>query len=240
MTASLRQSRSVRRPRTATKAIFGPRADGNEVLAIYHKFSSNEWTLAGTLPVGELVKDAQKIYNLTIYVSIGAALLALLLGYVVIRQVGMPLLRLRDLMNEGRRGNLTVRSRSASTDEIGQLSASFNEMMEQIKGLVEETRESADEVLATAGEVGDASRRTAIAAREIAAATEEIAGGATSLAVEAERGSELTADMDISMRRVKLGQPRHGRSGAACTSFWPARYKRGWRCSSARPARPKA
>ncbi|MDF2837011.1 MAG: methyl-accepting chemotaxis sensory transducer, partial [Paenibacillus sp.] len=37
---------------------------------------------------------------------------------------------------------------------------------------------------------------------EIAVATEEIAGGATSLAVEAERGNDLTGDMNAQMRKV--------------------------------------
>ncbi len=177
---------------------------GTKSLAIYQRFNANPWMAAGTIPVAELVKDARKIYILTVYVSIGAVVVAILLGFVVMRMVGFPLRRLRNLMNEGKKGNLTIRSGHRSHDEIGQLSSSFNEMMEQITGLVQQARESAEQVLSTAGEVGQSSRRTAGAAREIAAATEEIAGGATSLAMEAEKGSDLTTGMDESMRRVKL------------------------------------
>ncbi|WP_164762952.1 cache domain-containing sensor histidine kinase, partial [Paenibacillus humicus] len=117
---------------------------GTKSLAIYNRFKSNPWMAAGTIPVGELVKDARKIYNLTVYVSIGAIVVAILLGFIVMRMVGIPLRRLRNLMNEGKKGNLTIRSHHRSQDEIGQLSSSFNEMMEQITGLVQQARESAE------------------------------------------------------------------------------------------------
>src|SRR5690606_5652942 len=48
----------------------------------------------------------------------------------------------------------------------------------------------------------DASKKTAIAAQEIAIATEEIANGATSLAVEAEKGSDLTSSINSQMKNV--------------------------------------
>jgi len=88
------------------------------------------------------------------------------------------------------------------SDEIGQLSQSFDLMMTQITSLVDQTNRTAQEVLTTAGELSDASRKTAISAKEIAVATEEIANGATSLAVEAERGSDLTDNMGNRMGQV--------------------------------------
>jgi methyl-accepting chemotaxis protein len=98
---------------------------------------------------------------------------------------------------------LTVRTKdNGRQDEIGQLSASFNQMMEQITTLVAQTNLSAQEVLHTASELSDSSKKTALSAKEIAVATEEIANGASSLAVEAERGSDLTGSINLKVDHV--------------------------------------
>jgi methyl-accepting chemotaxis protein len=148
------------------------------------------------------VKAAQPILVTTYIAALAAALLAVALGFWMVRMIAQPLARLKDLMNEGAKGNLSVRTEFASADEIGQLSASFNTMMERITELVAQTTDTAREVLDTAGELGEASRKTAVSAKEIAAATEEIAGGAGSLALEAERGNELTDLIATQMQSV--------------------------------------
>ena len=167
-------------------------SNGKDLLAVYNPMSMADWKLSGVVPTGELVKAAKPILVTTYLAAGAAALLAILLGIWMVRMIARPLARLKDLMVEGSKGDLSVRTEYVSKDEIGQLSSSFNTMMERITDLVSQTTETAREVLETAGELGDASRKTAVSAKEIAAATEEIAGGAGSLALEAERGSDLT------------------------------------------------
>ncbi len=176
--------------------------NGESVMMPYQKFALMDWKLVGILPVDELVKDAKQIQNLTWIMALVAVVLAVGIGFLVIRMIAVPLVKLRNLMNEGAKGNLTVRSNVNKGDEIGQLSQSFDLMMAQITSLVDQTNRTAQEVLTTAGDLSDASRKTAISAKEIAVATEEIANGATSLAVEAERGSDLTDNMGTRMEQV--------------------------------------
>ncbi|EXX88728.1 chemotaxis protein, partial [Paenibacillus darwinianus] len=171
-------------------------------LGVYQQFDQLDWRLMGMIPVDTLVEDAKEIRNLTWITAIFAGLLAIGIGYVVIRMIAVPLGQLRNLMNEGEKGNLSVRSSIRKHDEIGQLAQSFNQMMEQITSLVDQTNRSAQEVLHTAADLSDASKKTAVSAKEIAVATEEIANGATSLAVEAEKGSDLTENMGARMTNV--------------------------------------
>lgn len=176
---------------------------GDEVLAVYETSQTTEWRFVATIPVKELVEQAKSIRNVTILMVLLAAVIAVAIGMLVIFTVAKPLVSLRNLMVEGARGNLTVRSSiKERQDEIGELSNSFNEMMGQITSLAKQTTHSAAEVLFTATELTDASKKTAIAAKEIAVATEEIANGATSLAVEAEKGSDLTNQMNDQMKEV--------------------------------------
>ncbi len=177
-------------------------ADGKALLAVFNPMQKADWKLAGVVPTGELVKEARPILMTTFIAAGAAALLAVLIGIWMVRMIARPLSRLKDLMVQGAKGDLSVRTEYTSSDEIGQLSTSFNIMMGRITELVSQTTETAREVLETAGELGDASRKTAISAREIASATEEIANGAGSLALEAERGSDLTDLIGTQMQTV--------------------------------------
>jgi methyl-accepting chemotaxis protein len=172
----------------------------------------NNWKLIGNIPVSLMVKDAKAISNLTWLMSLLAALIAGGIGLIVMLTVGRPLAQLRTLMNEGEKGNLAVRSPIRKKDEIGQLSDSFNRMMEEITGLVRKTTESAQEVLETAASLTDSSRKTAGAAKEIAIATEEIANGATNLAFESEKGTDLTIKIGSQVQSVIASNVQMGQS----------------------------
>jgi methyl-accepting chemotaxis protein len=176
--------------------------DGKDLMVAFQKIKNNNWTLVGSMPVKELVKEATYIFDLTIIMAVLAALIAVIIGYLVVRMIGRPLIQMRNLMDEGEKGNLSVRANFHSQDEIGQLGQSFNKMMGNINQLVIQTNLSAQEVLTTAAELSNASKITAASAKEISFATEGIAAGAMSLAVEAERGSGLTSVIDDQMKIV--------------------------------------
>jgi methyl-accepting chemotaxis protein len=186
--------------------------NGTKSLSSAGILDNNEWKLIGNIPVSMLVKDAKAISNLTVIISIIAALIAGAIGFIVLWTVGRPLGQLRTLMNEGERGNLTVRSTIRNKDEIGQVADSFNRMMEEITGLVRQTNKSAQEVLETAATLTESSRKTAISAKEIAVATEEIANGATNLAVEAEKGTDLTVHIGSQVQSVIHSNNEMGQS----------------------------
>lgn len=186
--------------------------NGTKVLSSAGILDNNKWKLIGNIPVSELLKDAKAISNLTWLMSFIAMLIAGGIGLIVMLTVGRPLGQLRTLMNEGEKGNLTVRSTIRKKDEIGQVADSFNRMMEEITGLVRQTNLSAQEVLDTAASLTDSSRKTAIAAKEIAIATEEIANGATNLAVESERGTDLTVHIGSQVQSVILSNVEMGQS----------------------------
>lgn len=188
--------------------------DRQDKQLVYYQSAKNGWYLVGAMKVEELVKDARLIYIMTWVFAIVAAVLAVVIGFFVARMIGRPLGQLRTLMKQGEEGDLRVRMSVTRQDEIGQLGLSFNEMMEKITALVQQTNHSAQEVLLTAAELSDASKQTKTAAQEIAAATEQIAGGATSLAVEAERGNELTGHISVQMKEVVRSNVEMGTAAA--------------------------
>ncbi|WP_213581563.1 methyl-accepting chemotaxis protein [Paenibacillus sp. J2TS4] len=188
--------------------------DGEEQLVVYKKMSATGWTVATTAPLAGLVKDTDKIWYTTLITVIVSTVIAILIGLYIVRMIGRPLVHLRDLMSQGAQGNLTVRIKNYGSDEIGEVSASFNQMMEQITRLVRQTNQSAADVLETAGVLLHSSRQTATSAKEIAIATEEIANGASSLAMDAEKGNSLTQEIGIQMKQVIAANVEMGSAAA--------------------------
>ncbi|WP_433944464.1 methyl-accepting chemotaxis protein [Paenibacillus sp. SN-8-1] len=172
---------------------------GHQKLYIYSKSDITGWYLTGDITVESLLKNANRILTFLILALIGSALVAVVLGMIMVRMFANPLVKLRDLLNEGARGNLTVRTDIKSKDEIGELAGNFNTMMEQISALVRQTLDSAKRVMSTAGQLADVSRQTSVAATEATEAAEYIAQGAHSLALEAEKGQEMTTVINQQM-----------------------------------------
>lgn len=164
--------------------------------------NANDWYVMGSVPVASLTENADRILDATIGALVIAAIVAILIGLYMMYSIGRPLIHLRNLMTEGEKGNLAVRIQPKSKDEIGQLGLSFNRMMEQITALVRQTNQSADEVLGTAQELSTVSKNTALSSKEISVASEQIAEGASTLAVQAENGNEITLEIRDRMKKV--------------------------------------
>ncbi|AIQ46159.1 histidine kinase [Paenibacillus sp. FSL R7-0273] len=175
---------------------------GEAQLVVYQPLATGGWTLLGYAPVSDFTKSADKLLYITFAVVLAAALIALLIGYVLIRLIGRPLGKLARLMEEGEQGNLQVRTNFKGQDEIGRLGHSFNKMMEQISLLASQSSRSAAEVLATSEQLVKASGATSAHAREVAEATGEIAQGAASLAAEAEASNRNVELMATKMQEV--------------------------------------
>ncbi|MGG6314084.1 methyl-accepting chemotaxis protein [Paenibacillus macerans] len=175
---------------------------GIKQLAVYRTLKTVDWRIVGYAPESDFLSAADRLLVVTLFVLLGALVVAVLIGYLLVRMVGRPLEKLCRLMEEGERGNLQVRTHFKGRDEIGRLGHGFNRMLEQISRLVERTNLSAEELLATAENLTRASRDTSQTTGEIAQATGEIAAGAESLASEAEKGAETAERIGDQMGRV--------------------------------------
>ncbi|WP_059042252.1 methyl-accepting chemotaxis protein [Paenibacillus rubinfantis] len=175
---------------------------GVQQLVVFRPLKTVDWRIVGYAPESDFLSAADRLLVVMGFVLLGAVVVAVLIGYLLVRMVGRPLEKLCRLMEEGERGNLQVRTRFKGKDEIGRLGHSFNRMLEQISKLVERTSVSAVELLATAENLTKASRDTSQTAAEIAQATGEIAAGAESLAAEAEKGTETAERIGDQMGRV--------------------------------------
>lgn len=173
--------------------------DGDTMLVAYSSLESG-WKVVGVQPFAQLVAGTKTIWNVTILMLVVGTFAAVIIGWMIALRIGTPLRRMAGLMKEAEGGDLSVRSPYAGRlDEIGTLANGFNEMIANIRSLVEESHQSARYVMDTASELGEASRRTANSAKEIALATEQIAIGSSNVAVEAEKVTDVANVMGTRM-----------------------------------------
>lgn len=185
----------------AAKSTVSTVRDGR--LVIYKTLSITDWVVASAIPMADLMRETEQIRNFTIFMVLIAILIAVILGVWVLKMVGDPLNRLRVLMQQAEEGNLTVRLESKRKDEIGEVSRSFNHMMEGFSSLIQEVYQNSVTLMKHAESLHQSSKNTAVSAKDLASATEEIAQGAGQLASEAERGINLTQEMKSRMAEVE-------------------------------------
>lgn len=93
------------------------------------------------MPYRSLLKDANALRRQFFLIGAGAVLFAAAAAVYFSGRLCANLHRLMESMEEIQAGNLMVRSRIRTQDEIGVLSRSFNDMVERIRALLEEVRQ---------------------------------------------------------------------------------------------------
>lgn len=83
-------------------------------------------------------KNADFLMIIALIISALAFVSSLILGYTISRNIANPVMKLRDAAGKIGKGNLGSRIEITSKDEIGDLSASFNRMSEDLKKSNEE------------------------------------------------------------------------------------------------------
>ncbi|MBW8012126.1 MAG: GAF domain-containing protein [Chloroflexi bacterium] len=108
----------------------------------------------------------------SIIVAVVVALAATFIATYIAQMISRPIVELTNTAEEFGQGNMDVRAEVGSSDEMGQLSGSFNQMANQVGSLLEDLQERQKEVETALGEVQarstemEASQRVTFAASE--------------------------------------------------------------------------
>ncbi|SAL76440.1 chemotaxis-related protein [Caballeronia terrestris] len=125
--------------------------------------------------IRESVRESQIMLAVIMLIAVAAAAV---LGFMLLKSVTVPMLRLVDVVDKMRTGDLTQRLALDRRDEFGTLEAGFNRMTDELTGLVGQAQKSAVQVTTSVSEIAATAREQQATASETAATTTEI--GATS------------------------------------------------------------
>lgn len=108
---------------------------------IYIKSHSEttDWSSVGIIDSGELPGNRSDILVFYLLVTVFTILTVIIIAVLISSAVTAPIGMLKEDMDKVRLGDLTVRSKIKSRNEIGDLSDSFNVMISQIQNLMDKT-----------------------------------------------------------------------------------------------------
>lgn len=110
---------------------------GKEEYLAFCKLSTvNEWKIVGIIPFNEILKSTSVIPTTIIIMIILSCGIALLFLLYVVSRIGQPIKNMCNTMKKVCDGDMSVRAKVETNDEVGELATSFNNMIEQINVLM--------------------------------------------------------------------------------------------------------
>lgn len=148
--------------------------------------AQNSWKFVTEVPMDSLMGAMYLVRERTLLVALICVVLAIIIALLISGSISKPLRKTMELMKEVEKGNLAIESSIQGRDELAQLSKSFNNMIKNIKSLVQDSKETADMVTRNTKKINEFSSYTSSSAEEIAASIESISEGAMEQANEAQ------------------------------------------------------
>ena len=147
-------------------------------------------------------KDIQSSTTLLLVIIAIALVLYIGLSWIISQLISKPTKEMESLMKQAEQGDLTVQSTYVSKDEMGTLAHSFNEMLNQLKGLIMKVRESSDHVAASSEQLIASAEETSNASQHIAEASTFLAAGAENAVAATDEISVATQETAVSIGQI--------------------------------------
>ncbi len=96
------------------------------------KIESLDWVLLAEMDFSEAMKPVDSIRNSILLISVLIASAIFLFAFLVARKIILPLKRLQRASEQIGEGNFDIQLKVTSTDEIGSLTETFNQMSQQL------------------------------------------------------------------------------------------------------------
>ncbi|MGM1021787.1 MAG: methyl-accepting chemotaxis protein [Bacillota bacterium] len=135
------------------------------------------WKIAGTMDKAETSASAKPILVTTIVVLVIAAIIIGVLAMWIISSILKPIQRLRNSMDAISQGNLSIKVATTSTDEIGELSRYFQQMVDYLRNMIREIQAMTGNLSASSQELAAGAEQTTRAIEHVTIAIQDVAAG---------------------------------------------------------------
>ncbi|UGB32461.1 methyl-accepting chemotaxis protein [Metabacillus sp. B2-18] len=145
-------------------------------------FITNEltgWKIAGTMYTSEISEAAKGIFLKTLAVVLSSILGAIVI-FVIIRSILQPIRILVASSEKIANGDLAVDININSNDEVGQLSKSFNKMVENLRAVVVSLQTASERVSSSSEELIASADQSTAGTKQVTEAIQQVASGAES------------------------------------------------------------
>ncbi|PIC65889.1 hypothetical protein CSV78_15310 [Sporosarcina sp. P16a] len=160
--------------------------EGVKKVDMFTTIPNFDWKLGVIYDQKNMQSLATGLRSVMIIAAVVTLTLLAIILFIFISRLLKPIFRLQETVQQVADGDLTVRANFHSTDEIGELAAGFDKMLDQMNSLITTVTHSASNVLASSQNLSAVSEETNATSEEIASALAEITRGVVESAENAE------------------------------------------------------
>lgn len=120
--------------------------NGKPRFVVFTTSQTTGWTIVGIVPLEEIVEEATDIRRLIIISVLLSIIFAITLHFFITAGLTRPVRLLQNKMRLAASGYLEVKVKPSGQDEIADLGMSFNSMLENIKGLLENSMKEQEQI----------------------------------------------------------------------------------------------
>jgi len=142
------------------------------------RINTTNWSLALTAAESAILSELQIFKQYTTYIGLAAFIFALIVIYIISREITAPIINLVEVIKKTSDGklNLTVKEKYLNrTDEIGILSRSIENLISSLDKIVRSISHVSKQLSAASHELQDNSEEISTSAREVGNSTHEMA-----------------------------------------------------------------
>ena len=120
--------------------VFRFKSEKENTLAAYSPIVNTDWYVVSIIPFSYLNSEPNKIGSYIFVLGIICFIAALFLSFFISKSISNPLNKLILSMNEAEKGDLTSVCNDTARDEIGEVAGHFNNMLFEVKTLIENVK----------------------------------------------------------------------------------------------------
>lgn len=160
---------------------------GTPVLTSHIPLVEPDWAVVVELPLSEAYAPVTRAIIFSVLITLCSLALAVFVGRYLARQITKPLIKLRDATRTISEGNLDMEIDITSADEIGELAATFNHMVQSITALIKKNQDAVNVIWEQSTLLRESAAQSAESMSTLALSIQQISKGATEQTVEAEK-----------------------------------------------------
>ena len=183
------------------EGVFEHKNGQTDTIIAFKKFSDKYFGVTGL--VGHALEPAKRSsFYFKIISLVGLLLTFVMIYFVILFLIDKPLQAIKDGAAAIAGGDLSKRLEVRSEDEIGQLAHRFNEMSENLRGLIKGVIQGASTVSSSSAQVAGIIQESTLVSQQIASSVEDLAVTASRQAEDTQHGVEVTRELVQSVQGI--------------------------------------
>jgi len=159
-----------------------------------------------------------KALLMIVAISIIAVILGFGLGFYISRLITKPMGKILSISNKIASGDLTVKVKSTSKDEIGQIFGALQSITESLKGIIGKVQRSAISVASTAQELSASSEEMKASTDQISSTTQDIAAGVSQQSSKMAEISRTMKEMSDTVQQVAMNSQKAAEAATSASN----------------------